>query len=388
MSEWFKKLRPASFRGVPFGVLDASHDEGRRLVVHLFPQRDLPYIEDLGLTEGRYSINGFVLGLDAIEKRQKLIDACRAEGPGELIHPTFGSLKVYAERWPSVESKDTGRYIGFALQFVLAPDSVSPSVTTDTAAAVDESADAAKRQSLTSFNNDFGVSGQPDFVADDAMGGLMDIGSLTTGLVPGLVEQAGGLVGISPGDMANGLPLGGMIYGLIAGIGGSGANKSASMRSLGTVASYQPAMPSRLTTPSRRRVASNRAATGNLVRRAAVIERARLSSTMTPASQREAERLQAELSAQIDLEATRAADANDVDAYRALTDMRAEVVRDLSTRGALLSPVQERSFGRPLPALVVSQRLYQDAGRSDELTARAGALHPGFLPLTMETLIR
>lgn len=387
MSDWTQALRPASFRGVRFGVLDAGHAQGRRLVEHVFPQKDLPYIEALGLTGNRYAFSAFVVGADAIERRDKLLAACRADGPGELIHPTFGRLMVWAERWDNNESWDKARFFSFALAFVLEPEEGGATVTTDTRAAVAEKADVAKAQAQADFASSYQVKGQPDFVADDALAGLGDVGSLAAGLSAELLPQAGELLGLSPGDLADGLQVGALVYGLISGLSGAGADSSGGLRALGSAASYQPAIPGRLTTPSRRQVATNRAATGSLVRRAAVIERARLATTVTPASQREATKLRDDLAGQLDAEATSAADSGDYDSYRSLMDLRVEVVNDLSERGALLSPVAERKFGRPLPSLVVAQRLYRDANRADEVAMRNRAIHPGFLPMNLETLV-
>ena len=44
----YEDLRPASFRGVSFQVDVASLSAGRRVQVHEYPQRDQPWVEDLG----------------------------------------------------------------------------------------------------------------------------------------------------------------------------------------------------------------------------------------------------------------------------------------------------------------------------------------------------
>ena len=61
---WRAKLRKASFRGVEFGVTDAEGEGGRRTVTHEFPQRDLPYVEDMGLATAKFTLQAFVLGAD------------------------------------------------------------------------------------------------------------------------------------------------------------------------------------------------------------------------------------------------------------------------------------------------------------------------------------
>lgn len=43
-----EQLRTASFRGVTFNVLETSHTVGRRVIVHEYPNRDVPFAETWG----------------------------------------------------------------------------------------------------------------------------------------------------------------------------------------------------------------------------------------------------------------------------------------------------------------------------------------------------
>ena len=72
MSAWRERLLSASFRGVEFGVTKASDDVGRRTVRHDYPQRDDPYVEDLGRAPRVISLTGFVLGEDYMTRRDDL----------------------------------------------------------------------------------------------------------------------------------------------------------------------------------------------------------------------------------------------------------------------------------------------------------------------------
>ena len=42
--DFLKDIREASFKGVPFGVLDSSDSRGRNVVIHEFPQKDQVYV--------------------------------------------------------------------------------------------------------------------------------------------------------------------------------------------------------------------------------------------------------------------------------------------------------------------------------------------------------
>ena len=58
---WSDQLRPASFRGVPFVVLAGTVSAGRRLARHEYPQRDIPYMEDMGRRAREYKVEGSII---------------------------------------------------------------------------------------------------------------------------------------------------------------------------------------------------------------------------------------------------------------------------------------------------------------------------------------
>jgi prophage DNA circulation protein len=96
MSEWRDRKQGASFRGVPFLVDADSVPVGRRTQVHEFPQRDQPFVEDLGRRTRQYKFTGFVAGDDFLAQRDRLLAALDKPGSGELVHPWFGRLTVTA----------------------------------------------------------------------------------------------------------------------------------------------------------------------------------------------------------------------------------------------------------------------------------------------------
>lgn len=143
---WQARLRPASFRGVPFGVEAESGSAGRRGRVHEYPFRDMPYTEDLGRRARRWRIQAFVIGDDADLQRDALISACEVKGAGELIHPTLGNLQVQVDpdtpiEW--VERWDEGRVIAVQLAFVEPGQLQFPTAGDDTQEATRSSASDA-----------------------------------------------------------------------------------------------------------------------------------------------------------------------------------------------------------------------------------------------------
>jgi len=68
--------------------------------------------------------------------------------------------------------------------------------------------------------------------------------------------------------------------------------------------------------------------------------------------------------------------------FAALAAVRAEAIAQLAVRGTTLQPLRPYVTAFPRPSLTLAQRLYQDPSRDQELVARTGAVHPGFLPQT------
>lgn len=92
---WRAELRPASFRGVPFDIVDLGGTLGRRVVADECPETDiLPPTMDLGAVRPSYRIRGFVTGSDYLDRRDQILAALNGYGPGELVHPWRGRLLV------------------------------------------------------------------------------------------------------------------------------------------------------------------------------------------------------------------------------------------------------------------------------------------------------
>lgn len=111
-------LRPAAFRGVAFQVVDADAEGGRRLVDREFPQRDEGSNEDLGRRKRRYRVRAFVIGDDYGKARNALQDALEARGPGLLMHPFLGQLRVEVESYRLSEQIRKLAMAEFEIQFL------------------------------------------------------------------------------------------------------------------------------------------------------------------------------------------------------------------------------------------------------------------------------
>lgn len=92
---WRTELRPASFRGVSFEMIELGGTEGRRFVADETPETDaLAPTNDLGRRRPEFRVRAVVVGDDYLDRREALRGALNSFGPGELVHPWRGRLRV------------------------------------------------------------------------------------------------------------------------------------------------------------------------------------------------------------------------------------------------------------------------------------------------------
>lgn len=113
---WRDRLLPASFRGVGFWIDQAKTPVGRKGQLHEYPQRDLPYFEDLGQQAKTHDITAFIIGADCLEQRDKLLKALE-QGSGELVHPWLGRLQVKVGECDMTHTRQDGGLVTFSLKF-------------------------------------------------------------------------------------------------------------------------------------------------------------------------------------------------------------------------------------------------------------------------------
>ena len=134
------QYRKASFRGVEFEVDSRSFTSGRRNQVHEYPNKDVPYTEDIGKKADNYNVTAFVIGPGYESRRDALKKACLEKGSGTLVHPDYGTIEVNCDGITIKESKDQGGMAVFDLVFIEAGEKAVPETSVDMSGSVLSSA--------------------------------------------------------------------------------------------------------------------------------------------------------------------------------------------------------------------------------------------------------
>lgn len=388
---WKDKLQPASFRGVAFVVEDDDSTFGRRTQQFEYPQRDKPYVEDLGRRAREGSVIGYLIGPDYMAARDQLLAAIETAGPGELVHPWYGRIKVTLTDGCRIShSIREGGMCRVQLSFVEAGELSFPTSASAPGAQSLLAADAVQTSAITDFTDSFSVAGLPAFGVDDAVlagSGILDtldsiltsVGGVLSSPISILNDDLGGLVS-DPLQLAN------RVFGLFAKgeaiyqtVGGysdlDSLNFLRTFSTLRAVSQFAASTASGIT-PTRQRMVDNRAALNTLTRKALLSQAAGMTAVMALPVYDDAVKLRSELLTALDTEAAQADD----DTYLALVDLRAKVHVDMDSKirnAARLIEVQPREVQ---PALVVAYDIYESVEREGEIVARNGLRHPGFVP--------
>jgi prophage DNA circulation protein len=178
------RLRPGSFRGVPFKTPTHETEGGRRGVVHEYPKSDKHSTQDLGKAARRFTVTAWIIGDDYDVDRDRLIDALEKGGAGKLVHRYFGEMQAEIEpgkTYRLIETEDEGRKAVFTIPFVRAGDSKTPTIGIDSVAKVKSAADRAKIASKASFAKKVITSG-PEFVRTDVIGSIARANAVVSGI--------------------------------------------------------------------------------------------------------------------------------------------------------------------------------------------------------------
>ena len=388
---WREQLRAASFRGVSFNYRGGDLGGGRRVVNHVYPMREENYAEDMGRKARTISLTAVIAGDDYMARRDQLLAALEAVGPGALVHPYHGTVEVLCESFSCREETGRGGVAEITISFVpfganrYPQAATSGSTTTTTAVSTQGTA-------LDVFTRLYGVAGQPGWAVDEAVGevhsaldflgrvvAVTGVDVQAVGAFLALVEEVVGAIEEIINDPAAVAQA--MANAVIQGVVTGGVDTALEIVGGGeppwglTLTSYAA------TTATRQTQQVNQRALLCLMRSTAVAEAVKLAVGNDYDSYDAAAGVRDGLIGAIDAVRAQAGDDGLDDIYLAMGGLKAETVsafRDIAKLPYL------RTVEAPpavKPTLVLAYELYGDIERAQEIQRRNPAVsHPGFLP--------
>lgn len=118
---WRSRWKQAKFRDAEFFVETGGHAGGRRVALHEYPKRNVPYAEDMGKRANVWSVQGYLIGPDYLDAKDALITALDKDGPGQLRLPLpyqMRDVKVMVQSYSITETRERGGMCQVEMQFV------------------------------------------------------------------------------------------------------------------------------------------------------------------------------------------------------------------------------------------------------------------------------
>jgi prophage DNA circulation protein len=450
---WMAAIRQASYKGVPFGVFTADTQFGRKNAVHSYPQRDGVWIEDLGRKARLLHVNAFLIENSLVYgggpvnlQRQLFIAAFEGDGPGELVHPTLGRVKVAGISGECHERWDGGRYFELNLTFIEQGDRLYPLTGTSTGNAVTAALGLLGSASLTAFVNDTAAAlqfGSAVISANvtaalgwytGAVGLVHDVkrffGSVSTlvnststvagsygryfggsnsGFAPTravrtgpttvdqliandaaartALDQAGSALTAAAGNPSDAATYSAAAATMAGALASSAADPSDRLRLTLSLATYD-AHTATTSSPVGGAIATMQTAATDLFTRASLVEVASAAAAYQPSSEDDASNVSGLVSDALDAAIENAGNTGSDEVFTALTSTKKAVVADLKARGGALAAIVPYTFNASMPSLVLAQRIYRDPSRADDLVQQANPVHPCFMPTNFNALAR
>lgn len=405
MASWRDKLRPASFRGVPFQVDGDKVPVGRRTVTHEYPGKNVPYVEDMGRVTREYKVTAFVIGPDYMDKRNALLKALEEEGEGELVHPWLGALKVKAGEGEMSHAYSEGGMCRFDLTFIESKEQEFPSGKANTGKQASAAGGLLAESGLSRFDqavsaiNSAQVTVAGIMKGAAAMYGVLQQYAAPIAAAIGSAQAFANFLVNAPGELT------GTIRGILASVGGAFHvfdGFSSALTSLFGKSHAATETLAALPAPAGAEAAALQAAAVRLVQDLvladAVTEIGEIPVVTAPAPPATVPTVDAQVIQPIERDEVPVADdmlelrdtvsdalwGQAMDApqwhYEVITTARIQASQHLANvarqgvRLATVTPPQA------VPALVLAYARYADATRAGEIVSRNRVAHPGFLP--------
>lgn len=375
---------------MPFEVESDDATFGRRVEVHEYPQRDMPYAEDLGRKARERNLTAFVIGDDYMTKRDALLAAFEKAGSGELVHPYYGRMVVTVTDVRVSHSFRDGGMCSFQISFVESGELAYPAAVNATSTQSLLAADVLETNAIDDFTENFSVDSLPEFAVTDAItefnegltsidGALTSAGVVLSNPLSLLSDDLADLIR-TPGQLATRFfgifAKGNAVLSQISGLGDINAlNMLNALTTLRLTSLFSQRYIGG-NTPTRARMEQNKNAINTLVRQALITQSAGMVAAMPLPVYDDAIVIKNELLATIDAEIETAND----ETYLALKTLRSKTYADITARTQGAARIKNITPKEVTPALVLAYDLYEDTGRDGEIIERNKVRHPGFVP--------
>ncbi|WP_122610690.1 DNA circularization N-terminal domain-containing protein [Pseudomonas viridiflava] len=401
---WRDRLLPASFRGVGFWIDQAKTPVGRKGQLHEYPQRDLPFFEDLGQQAKTHDLTAFIIGPDCLEQRDKLLKALE-QGRGELVHPWLGRLQVKVGECDMTHTRQDGGLVTFALKFYPDQPLPFPTATVSTQKVLLAKADGLLGSAVARFE-------QATTLIKAARIGITNLRNSLTGVydvikeqLKPLIEQYRQITELVKAVKELPKEVAAEFKGLLGDIKELKAFAKEGYRGVIADVSQQleairKADAPKITTGKDTNAAAQ--AMADLVQDTLIVKVAQwvasmpvatralqLPSTPTVAQQAHQQVTRPEVPATDDLQALQkdlvealqgAKNKADPEHYQAISDVQDALVAHLKAVASSGVRLVSKTFQESLPALVIAYKQFGDATRVTEVVQRNGVTNPLYLP--------
>jgi len=390
---WLDRYRQASFRNVEFYIPAHEGRGGRRVQSTEFPGRDEPYVQDHGRKSGGFTIDAYIIGDDYDIQRNDLITALNKKGPGKLVHPYLGVLKLQVASYTWRETNREMNMVRFVINVIEAGDTKFPIRVQDTVQEAAEAKSSALDAVKAAFAKAYNLNKYPATVSTATLA-MAQKASAAISSAKSTVSTVASYQR-SMENFENQLDIlylkGSDLINDVSDLIGFGTNQDDEFE-----ATNENALSSFNDMDNMKDVTADEVVTSDpedptrLLEEAfqtlTIINQVGLLTIIDFESAQEAEILETQVFERIDevLEST-----TDDDTYNALYDLRTVVAENLDNRAKSLPLLVEYIPRVTTPALVIAHELYGNVDREQELIDRNRIQHPGFTPgqVPIEVLI-
>ncbi|MBA6098954.1 DNA circularization N-terminal domain-containing protein [Pseudomonas juntendi] len=115
---WEDDLLDCSYRGIPMEIMAEDLEAQRSLAQHGVPYKDGEDVEDLGRDARVFNMRAVVFGPNYLFELKLILGALDTIGPGELIHPIYGSVTVVSGGYKVSHRAERPDYAEVELRFL------------------------------------------------------------------------------------------------------------------------------------------------------------------------------------------------------------------------------------------------------------------------------